>query len=235
MNRAGGIELLRLVATRLGSQLDRVAFVGGQVVPLLITDPASESVRPTFDVDVVIPVVTRAEHAEFEAALRGLGFRNDTREGAPICRWLTPEKVIVDFMPAHDAVLGFSNRWYDDVLRYAVGYELEPALEIMVPPAPLFLATKWDAYRNRGNADPLASSDLEDIIAVVAGRASIVAEVESAEPELRAWLSDATAEFLADPMGDYAIAGALSDARLVPGVETVVRDRLRQIVLVGSA
>lgn len=222
------------MAARLGSQLDRVAFVGGQVVPLLITDPASESVRPTYDVDVVIPVVTRAEHAKFEAALRVLGFRNDTRDGAPICRWLTPENVAVDFMPVDDTVLGFSNRWYRDVLQHAVNYELGPTLQIKVPPAPLFLATKWDAYEDRGDADPLASSDLEDIIAVVAGRSTIVAEVQAANAELRAWLSRATAALLADPMGDYAIAGALNDARLIPGVAALVRDRFEQIAITGS-
>jgi hypothetical protein len=34
-------------------------FVGGQVAELLVTDPAAVRVRPTDDVDVVVPITTR--------------------------------------------------------------------------------------------------------------------------------------------------------------------------------
>jgi hypothetical protein len=44
--------------------IGELVFVGGQVAELLVTDPAAVRVRPTDDVDVVVPVTTRtAYHA----------------------------------------------------------------------------------------------------------------------------------------------------------------------------
>jgi len=74
MRRGSGASLLGAVAERLGTRADEVVFGGGQVTELLISDPASESARPTFDVDVVIAATTRAARAEFEAGRRALGY-----------------------------------------------------------------------------------------------------------------------------------------------------------------
>lgn len=43
----------------------------------------------------------------FGERLRALGFREDQREGAPLCRWLV-EDLVVDVMPARERVLGFT-------------------------------------------------------------------------------------------------------------------------------
>ena len=57
--------------------------------------------------------------------------------------------------------------------------------------APYFLATKVDAFLNRGEGDYYGSHDLEDLIVVVDGRPEIVDEVRTnATPELRAFLRD---------------------------------------------
>jgi hypothetical protein len=47
--------------------------------------------------------------------------------------------------------------------------------------APLFLATKLEAFYGRGNSDYMASHDLEDLIAVLDGRATIVSEIKRSE------------------------------------------------------
>ncbi len=86
--------MLQLVAERLRPILEEVVFVGGQVAELLITQPASESIRPTYDVDLVIPVTTHQAYADFEEHLRALGLANDTREGAPICRWASTHRLM---------------------------------------------------------------------------------------------------------------------------------------------
>ena len=221
--------MLVAVARRLGALTDEVAFCGGQVVSLLLTDPAADRTRPTYDVDIVISTTGRSGFAEFEEILRSLGFRNDTREGSPICRWLTPEGIPVDFMPASGEVLGFSNRWYPEVLATSKPLKIAPDLFVRIPPAPLFLATKWEAYFSRGALDPLASHDLEDIIALVAGRPEIVRETEETHAELRRWITEATEAFLEDTSASYAIPGALGDASRLPGFVDSVEQRFRAL------
>jgi len=68
--------MLGAVSTALGDDLlDRVAFVGGCVVGLLLTDAYSrQQVRATDDVDLVVDVVSYAEYAKLEAMLRDRGF-----------------------------------------------------------------------------------------------------------------------------------------------------------------
>ena len=45
---------LRHVARGLGSLLDEVAFVGGMVTGLLVTDPGAPEARSTVDVDLIV-------------------------------------------------------------------------------------------------------------------------------------------------------------------------------------
>jgi hypothetical protein len=57
----------------------------------------------------------------------------------------------------------------------------------------VFLATKLEAFRGRGQGDFLFSHDLEDLMAVVDGRASLLEECRLSPFELR---NDLTAQFL---------------------------------------
>ena len=120
-----------------------------------------------------------------EERLVALGLRNDLREDAPICRWLTPEDVQVDVMPVDQAILGFSNQWYPTAVERAVDYLLTDDAVIRIPTAPVFLATKWEAFLGRGEGDLLGSHDLEDIITVVAGRSEVLEELDGEPVELR--------------------------------------------------
>jgi hypothetical protein len=65
--------------------------------------------------------------------------------------------------------------------------------------APAFLATKFEAYSDRGGADMLASHDLEDIINVVDGRPGLLEEVRNAPADLRTYLAARFAELLVAP------------------------------------
>ena len=58
--------------------------------------------------------------------------------------------------------------------------------------APVFLATKLEAFRGRGQGDFLFSHDLEDLMAVVDGRAALLEECRLSPPELR---NDLAAQF----------------------------------------
>jgi predicted nucleotidyltransferase len=192
---------LVLVAKRLGRLREHAAFVGGATLELLISDVAAPPVRPTDDVDVVLPVRSRREFLEdVTAELRRAGFKHDLRDDAPICRWIV-EGVTVDVMPADATILGFANRWYDAGLRHAQHVDLEPGLAVRVFTAPYFLATKLEAFKDRGRGDFLGSADLEDIVAVVDGRAELLSEVASASSELRSYLAAEFQGLLAN--GDF--------------------------------
>ena len=170
------IELLTTVAKMLGPLIDEVVFVGGCTTGLFITDEAAGEVRPTYDVDVIAEITTYAGYAAFSERLRGLGFREDSSKGAPLCRWLF-DTIKLDVMPLEEKILGFTNRWYRAAMETAEETKLEPGLRIRVVTAPYFVATKLEAFRGRGRSDYAGSHDLEDLLAVLDGRASIVEEI----------------------------------------------------------
>jgi len=228
-------EILRAVAHHLGPLVGEVVFVGGQVAELLVTSPAAIRVRPTKDVDVVVRTSTRTSYRAMEEALRGRGFTNDTSEGAPLCRWKTSSGLLVDVMPDTPETLGFSNRWYSLAIQESILCRVTEELEIRIPPAPVFLGTKWEAFISpdrAGAGDHYMSHDLEDIITVVAGRPEITEEVTQARLDLREYLALKADEFIGHPDAAGAIEGALPDALLIPGLIDQVFDRFRAMTVV---
>ncbi|MGD0578893.1 MAG: hypothetical protein ABSC08_08190 [Bryobacteraceae bacterium] len=216
--RHANLEQLITTAQLLRPLLDELVFVGGSVTGLLITDEAAGEPRTTYDVDAIAEIVSYAEYAEFGERLRALGFSEDTSEGAPVCRWVQ-EDCILDVMPLDERILGFSNTWYPAALKSAVRQELTADLVIRTTSAPLFLATKLQAFEGGHRGDVRTSKDLEDIISVVDGRPTLVAEVEAEGEELRAYIRTAVGRLLAsdafsDALPGYLLPDAASQARI---------------------
>ena len=99
------LEQIEFVANEFRKLPCDFAFLGGAVLGVLITDPAAPPARTTKDVDVLVNTPTRKSYTDLEAQLRKLGFKNDTTEGAPICRWRWGE-IVIDVMPPTKDVLG---------------------------------------------------------------------------------------------------------------------------------
>jgi hypothetical protein len=222
-------ERLLRTARRIAPLLADVVFVGGQMAELLVTDPAAIRIRPTEDVDVVVRVTTRTAYHRLQGRLRELGFSPDSRSGAPLCRMRTADDLVLDVMPLDEEVLGFTNRWYLLALDTAIPLELASDVVIRAITASAFLATKWEAFQHRGATDPLLSHDLEDIITVVAGRSTIVADVSALPRGARQFIAASTRDFLAGPWAEEIVAGSLPDARRLPGFADVVLARLREL------
>jgi hypothetical protein len=221
------IELLKGVARRLGPLLPEVVFVGGCTTDLFITDEGAAEVRPTFDVDVIAEITSYAGYDAFSDRLRALGFREDASEGAPCFRWLV-EEMKVDVMPVDETVLGFTNRWYRAAMDSAHEIVLEPGLRIRAVTAPYFIATKLEAFRGRGRGDFTASHDLEDILAVIDGRATIGEEIVAAtqvRPYIAKQLHDLleTRGFL-DALPGYLASDSAGQARM-----PLLVDRIKSI------
>lgn len=82
--------------------------------------------------------------------------------------------------------MGPSNKWYKygfDDLRKAIVKDQE----IQILSAPVFLATKFEAFNSRGK-DYRTSHDFEDIIYVVDNRTTIVSEVMNVNDEVKQFL-----------------------------------------------
>lgn len=193
------IKLLRGVALRIESLLPRLAFLGGVVVDLFATETTSRPSRATKDVDVVIDLLHYGQYAEtLRDELLQLGLEEDMTNGAPRCRWRFKDapRHIIDIMPTKGDVLGFSTEWYAEAFQSAKPFQVPagPVIRLVTPP--YFLATKLTAFHDRGRQDPMISHDLEDIIAVVDGRASLVGELQAAPPRVRAFVAAAWKELL---------------------------------------
>jgi hypothetical protein len=162
----------------------------------------------TFDVDVIAEITCAADYLIFSDRLRALGFEEDTREGAPVCRWRQSE-LILDVIPTDAITLGFSNRWYPGAMQTAIKVTLPSGRSLRTITAPHFLGTKIEAFRGRGREDYFASHDLEDIITVVDGRVGLHQEVNAAPSDLRRFIAEAVSKLLSDPRFLDALPGYL--------------------------
>lgn len=82
----------------------------------------------------------------------------------------------------------------------------------MVTP-PYFLGTKLEAFLGRGNNDPLASRDIEDILNAVDGRPALSEEIGRAPEELRRDIATKIADLLRHRDFDYAVQAAARNSR----------------------
>lgn len=173
-------------ARKLTPLLDQIAFVGGCITGLLVTDPAAAPARPTIDVDVIASITSYAELATVETRLRELDFHQPLIEGSPVCRWVSGE-LVLDLMPTESSILGFSNVWYGPALEKAERVRVADQ-EIRVITAPYFVATKLEAFHGRGQNNFSVSHDIEDIVTVIDGRQELAGEVRAAPDDLRQYL-----------------------------------------------
>jgi hypothetical protein len=229
MNDSNRVQLIA-AARLLRPLLEELVFVGGTVTGLLITDEAADAPRPTFDVDTIAEITSYAEYTEFGDRLRVLGFVEDTREDAPLCRWVQGETTL-DVMPLEEHILGFTNRWYRAAMASSVGQRIANDTDIRVVTAPFFLATKLEAFKGRGNGD-FASRDLEDVIAVVDGRAEIVAEVQTVAADVREYLGSEINRLIKTPRFLDALPGHLRPDAISQSRIDIVLQRLEAMASV---
>jgi len=230
MKRANNPNLLILETAvhRLGSLADEFVFLGGCATGLLLTDAAAPPIRQTVDVDVIVQVLSKAEYYALSERLRELGFREDTSDDAPICRW-TSGSVILDVMPTDPTLLGFGNVWYQPAMEHAIEMSLSSGKSIHVVSSPYFLITKLEAFDGRGAGDYQMSHDIEDIVAVIDGRPVIVEEVRDSVTELRAALAERFQALLNTSRFVAAVYGHMPTDEASQERVPIVINRMRQI------
>lgn len=218
---ASNLPLLEEAAAKLRHLLPEVVFVGGSTLDLIVTDQGSAPIRSTYDVDVII-AADYADYSAFCDRLRDIGFDNDTRPGAPLCRFLNGD-LMLDVMSTLKGALGFSNRWYEGAIQTATPASLPSGKVIRLITAPFFLGTKMEAFYDRGENDYYMSHDLEDFIAVVEGREQLLEELAGAPADLSEYLGEATGKLLGNERFLEALPG------YVPG-DSISRRRIPIII-----
>lgn len=204
------------------------AFVGGGVLAMLVTDPTAGAVRVTKDVDVLISARTRREYSRLDRELERRGFRHDTTEGAPLCRWKWQE-ASVDVLPIEKSVLGWESKWFAEALDAAVPVRAGTRM-VRAVTGPYFAALKLEAFDDRGGGDYLTSHDFEDIICLFDGRPEIVGEIASAPAGLRNALAEHFRRDLAADDFDTAVDGFVQSEPFAEERKLGILSRFRAVV-----
>jgi predicted nucleotidyltransferase len=218
------LVLLIAMAQAMGPLCEQVVFVGGCATGLLVDDVALMDVRPTEDVDAIVEVASLAAYHRLADQLMQRGFKQTMADNTPPFRWFW-NRMQLDLVPLDEKVLGFANPWYRVGFDTAVTVELADGLLLRHLSAPHFLATKFAAFKNRGQNDVYLSHDLEDIMTVLEGRSSVVQEVAVANAAVRSHVGQMVAALLNMPAFHNALPGLLSD----PEREPTVRARMTQL------
>jgi predicted nucleotidyltransferase len=218
------LDLLIAIAQAMGPLCDQVVFVGGCVTGLLIDDVEMMDVRPTEDVDAIVEVASLAAYHRLAEQLMACGFKQTMDDNTPPFRWFW-SYMQLDLVPLDESVLGFANPWYRVGFEAALSVELAGGLLLRHLSAPYFLATKFEAFKDRGQNDVYLSHDLEDIMTVMEGRAAIAQEMAAANEAIREHVGQSVAALLDMPTFHNALPGLLSE----PEREQTVKARLIQI------
>jgi hypothetical protein len=206
---------LEIAAAALGDLRERVVFLGGATIELWITDPAARAPRVTDDVDVVAEVLTLPSYVTFQGDLREAGFHEDVFSGV-ICRWQHIESgLTLDAIPADPSLAGFGARWLGPAAAACVKRSLPSGTVIRAVPPVHLLATKLEAFSDRGNNDCLASHDFEDIIVLIDSREELSTEMAASGDDVKSYIKAELTRIMALLDFEYGVEGALAapDAR----------------------
>lgn len=185
-NRTINIAVVAEIAEALKQYKELMVFVGGAVVSLYTDDPAADEIRPTQDVDMTLNVINLGQWNKVQEELGQLGFHPDPF-GHAICSYKYKD-IPVDIMATEDGPLGPANSWYKVGFKNLWTVQAKDQ-EIKILSAPCYLATKFEAFNNRGK-DYRTSHDIEDIIYIIDNRTTIVEEIKESEELIRNFIKE---------------------------------------------
>jgi hypothetical protein len=173
------------VAKALEELNNEVVFVGGAMVSMYIDDPAAEDIRPTKDLDLTFQITTAGKLEALRERLIQKGF-SQTQEYNVICRFRFDD-LLIDVMSTQAVGWAPSNRWFMSGFKKAQPYDLGE-IKIQLLPLPYFLASKMEAFFDRGIRDLYASHDFEDILYIFNYTTNIVEHILNTDPEVAEYL-----------------------------------------------
>jgi len=219
-------EATKKVALALGNLNEQVVYVGGAVVSLYINDSAAEDVRPTKDVDLTFQIASPSKLEELREDLNAKGFYQSSEEDV-ICRFLY-EDLKIDVMSTQSVGWAPSNPWFEKGFDKSIAVNLEDII-IKILPLPYFLATKIEAFLDRGIKDIYASHDLEDIVYLFNYTTDIDAQVLASDSDIKLYLAEKLKAFTENRSIMNAISGSLYYEQANERME-IIKERFQNII-----
>ena len=201
-NKVINIKIVAQVARALQELKDQMVFIGGAVISLYTDDPSADEIRPTSDIDMTVRLLNYLDWVKMQKRLAELRFFPDP-DGHAIISYLH-KGISVDIMPAEDGPIGPANRWYKLGFEDLHTIKVED-IELQVFSAPCYLATKFEAFNDRGG-DYRTSHDFEDIIYVLDNRTTIVEEIDKAHPAIKVFLHSELNKILQSPYTEEIVS-----------------------------
>jgi hypothetical protein len=130
-------------------------------------------------------------------------------------------------MSTEDTSIGTSNKWYNLGLTDLRTVNVKD-IDINILSAPFFLATKLEAYHDRGKSDYLCH-DFEDIIYVLDNRSTIGKEIEESPKEVKNYLIGEFSKIYNHPSCNEILSVHLHPA-LVEDRLSLLKEKVKRIV-----
>ena len=203
-NKVINLALVTEVAAGLKELREKMVFVGGAVISLYTDDPVAEEIRPTTDIDMTINLANYYEWTQMQERLSELNFYPDP-QGQSICSYRY-NKIAMDIMPAEESSIGISNQWYKPGFQTIQTIFLAEGININILASPYFLATKLEAFNDRGNNDFYGSHDYEDIIYLLDNRTTIVEEILLADEFVKEFIKQQLIKIKNHPQANEILA-----------------------------
>ncbi|MGB5172537.1 nucleotidyl transferase AbiEii/AbiGii toxin family protein [Eudoraea sp.] len=219
-------EATKKVALALGNLNKEVVYVGGAMVSLYINDPAAEDIRPTKDIDLTFQLTTFAKLEKLREQLIERGFTQNA-EDTVNCRFRY-EDLKVDVMSTKSVGWAPSNRWFAAGFDKALTKTVDD-ITIKLLPLPFFIATKMEAFFERGIKDVYASHDLEDIVYLFNYTTNIDYQLIRATQEVNIYLREKLKEIIENKTILTAIRGSLYYEQADERME-IIEQRIQNII-----
>ena len=182
--RAIDLNAVEEVADVLKDLLHEIVFVGGSVISMYIDDPAADEVRTTNDIDFTVQLTGYSNWIKLQETLQKLRIY-PYPEGHAMCNFIY-KGILIDIIPSEDSPVGKANRWYKPGFSYLKSVKVGKH-NIQIFQLPYFLATKFEAFNDRGK-DYRTSHDFEDIIYVLDNCTTAAEDVINADLQVKSYL-----------------------------------------------
>lgn len=225
---AAAAQRIGRVATELAEISDRLVFIGGAVLPLLVDVEARfDAPRVTKDVDAVAAATTYTAQHRIQQAMRKARYR-DARE-SHIGRFISPTNEIFDISFAGDHAGGTGSRTDALAIETAVRAPGPPEFRHLSATG-LFLM-KVDAFFDRGSAAPYASKDLADLSVLLVGCPTLADEVAAHSAEVRRQVAGSAMRLHEAHDVEEALRSHFRDRRPIPpdAPESLAREALDRL------
>jgi predicted nucleotidyltransferase len=220
------LKIIEKVASALGGLNDGMLYVGGAVVSLYATDEGAEQPRPTRDIDISVQIGTYSQMDQLRVKLAAKNIYPASTE--TVMYRYSYEDILIDFIPYEQTPLGPTNSWLKPGFKKAHPIEIGDN-EINILPVSLFLATKWEAFKNRGS-DPRMSHDFEDIIYVINNNLYLINDVIRANENVQEFLKEMGEEILSHSSRNEIIECHMDPFTMEERREIVI-SKLKKILL----